>query len=210
MSNSIKTGHFTQDGGIINLPLGFVPEYIELMDFHTDTNIIFYKWWRRMESDQASGKQEGVSIAEGITANLADDAGIIAYNTGTQTPTIEEWTEARATAATARTATAAGTYLKATVSNGADRGSVFECRTAGTSSGTEPTWPVVDGEQVLDSDVLFEKVNVSLQRGGYQGIVIQDNIQTDGQEMYYVALKADQDVDHGDVDGWASGIDPDA
>ncbi|KKL50078.1 hypothetical protein LCGC14_2309070, partial [marine sediment metagenome] len=33
---------------------------------------------------------------------------------------------------------------------------------------------------------------------------------TNGQEVYYLALQADQVVDHGDVDGWTSGIDPDA
>ena len=210
MNDNIKVGHYEADGGIVNLPLGFIPDYFKLTDFHTDTNIIFYEWYRLMEQDQASGKQEGISIAEGVTANLADDAGIIAYDTGSQIPTVTTWTTSVSTAATARTATAAGTYVKPSVSSSSDRGSIYECVTAGTGSATEPTWPDNDGGQVTDSSTVWEKVNVSLQRGGYQGVVIQDNIQTDGQEYYYTALKACQAVDHGDVAGWTSGIDPNA
>jgi hypothetical protein len=208
--NQIKVGHFEQDGGLINLPLGFIPDYIRLVDFHTNANIDIYEWFRRMEQDQASGKQEGFSIKEGVTANLADAGGITAYDTGSQIPTIEEWTEARATAATARTATAPGTYIKPTVGSAADRGSIFECVTAGTGGSTEPTWPDADGENVIDNSVVWKKVNVSLQRGGYQGVVIAAALTVDGQEMYYYAVQADQVLDHGDVDGWTDGIDPDA
>ena len=209
IKNQIKVGHFEADGGIVNLPVGFIPDYFKLVELGADTAILLYEWWRSQEGEEASGKQEGFSILEGITANLADDAGIIAYNTGTQVPTIQEWTEARATAATARTATAPGTYIKPTVSNSADRGSIFECVTAGTGNSTEPTWPDSDGENVTDNSVVWQKVNVSLQRGGYQGVVIQDNIQTDDREMYYLALAGDS-VDHGDTAGWTDGIDPDA
>lgn len=208
MSNQIKVGHYEADGGIINLPLGFIPNHFRLLAMIT--NPLIYEWWRSQQTEEATGAQEGVIDTAGTKTLAADDAGIIAYDTGSQVPTIEEWTEARATAATARTATAAGTYIKPTVANAADRGSIFECVTAGTGGSTEPTWPDADGENVTDNSVVWQKVNVSLQRGGYQGVVIQDNIQTDGQEMYYVALLADQDVDHGDVDGWGSGIDPDA
>lgn len=208
--NKIKVGHFEQDGGLINLPLGFIPDYIRLVDFHTNTNIDIYEWWRRMEQDQASGKQEGFSIKEGVTANLADAGGITAYDTGVQTPTITTWTKAVGDAATARTATAAGTYVKPSVASEADRGSIFECVTAGTSASTEPTWPDADGENVTDGTTVWQKVNVSLQRGGYQGVVIAAALTADGQEMYYFAVQANQDVDHGDVAPWTSGIDPDA
>lgn len=209
MSNIIKVGQYLQDGGLINLPIGFVPDYIELANRDL-TNTIFIKWWKLMETDDISGSQEGISITEGTTADLADAGGITAYDTGAQTPTIEEWTTARSTAATARTATAAGTYIKPTVSSVADRGSIFECVTAGTGGATEPTWPDADGENVTDGSTVWKKVNVSLQRGGYQGVVIAAALMTDGQLMYYKAVLADQAVVHGDVDGWTDGIDPDA
>lgn len=210
MSNQIKVGQFIQDGGLINLPLGFVPDYIEFANRDL-TNTVFIKWWKLMETHDISGSQEGISIdIAGVPTDLADAGGIIAYDTGAQTPTIEEWTKTRSTAATARTATAAGTYIKPTVLSEGDRGSIFECVTAGTGGDTEPTWPVVDGENVTDGTTVWKKVNVSLQRGGYQGVVIAGAVQTDGQLMYYFALMADQAVVHGDVDGWTSGIDPDA
>lgn len=209
MSNQIKVGQYIQDGGLINLPIGFVPDHLELANRDL-TNTIFIEWWKLMETNDISGSQEGISITEGTTADLADDGGVIAYDTGVQTPTVTTWTKAVGDAATARTATAAGTYVKPSVANDGDRGSIFECVTAGTSGSTEPTWPVVDGEQVTDGTTVWEKVNVSLQRGGYQGVVIAAALQTDGQLMYYKAIMADQAVVHGDVDGWTDGIDPDA
>ena len=207
IKDKIKVGHYEQDGGIINLPIGFIPDYIELAN-RDGTNTTFYKWWREM-SKEATGSQEGISITEGTTADMADDAGIVAYNASAESPTVTEWTKAVGDAATARTATAPGTYVKPSVANDADRGSIFECVTAGTSAATEPTWPDADGEQVTDGTTVWEKVNVSKQRTGYQGVVVQDNIQTNGQEMYYIAFQGDS-VDHGDVDGWTSGVDPNA
>lgn len=210
MNDNIKVGHYEADGGLINLPIGFIPDYFELTEYGADTAIVFYKWHRLMEQDQATGKQEGISVTEGVTANLADDAGIIAFNAGSQGPTVTTWTKAVGDAATARTATAAGTYVKATVANDADRGSIFECVTAGTSAATEPTWPDADNAQVTDGTTVWEKVNVDLQRTGYQGVIISASIQTDGIEYYYTALQAVQAVDHGDVDGWTDGTDPNA
>lgn len=204
--NQIIVGHYEQDGGLIYLPLGFVPDYLKLVDFHTDTNIIIYEWFRRMQLDQSTGKQEGFSITEGVTANLADDAGITAYDTGSQGPTVTTWTSTVATNATARTATAHGTYVRPTTDSSTDREAIFECVTAGTSSGTEPTWPAAIGEQVTDGTVVFERVNVSREQIGYKGVCIQDDIQTDGQEMYFLAIKADDALDYGDVDGWTGGI----
>ena len=96
------------------------------------------------------------------------------------------------------------------VSNAQDRGSIYESVTSTGAVVTEPVWPSADGEQVTDDGSnVWEKVNVSKQRAGYQGVVIAAALMTNGREMYYVALAGDS-VDHGDVDGWASGIDPDA
>ena len=211
MSNQIKVGHFEADGGLINLPIGFIPDVIDLDEVGT-TNPDHVRWYRSQESDEASGSQEGMITngADGVITKLADAGGITAFNSSSQTPTIQEWTEARATAATARTATAPGTYIKPTVPNSADRGSIFECVTAGTGNSTEPTWPDADGENVTDNSVVWQKVNVSLQRGGYQGVIIAAALSTNGQEWYYEAKQSDQSVDHGDTDGWASGTDPDA
>lgn len=210
--NTIKVGNFTADGGIINLPLGFIPDYFQLHNVGEGTNPNMYQWFRAQEQVMATTMQEGMITTgtSGVVTLAADDAGIIAYESSAQGPTVTTWTKAVGDAATAATATAPGTYVKPSVASDGDRGSIFECVTAGTSAATEPTWPDADGEQVTDGTTVWEKVNVSLQRVGYQGVVIQDNIQTDGEENFYLALQATQSVDHGDVDGWTDGIDPNA
>lgn len=211
-SCQFNTGHFEADGGAIYLPIGHVPDYFMLMDFHTDTNIVFYHWWRQMELDMGTGKQEGVSVAEGVTANLADDGGITAYDSSDNYPSVSTWTEAVATAATARTATASGTFVKpsttGTMDTGeaADRSLIFECVTAGTGGSTEPTWPTEAGGQVTDNSVVWERVTEPLFRSGYQGVSIAAALMTNGQEYFYNAWLANKARDHGDVDGWTSGV----
>ena len=209
--NKIKTGHWEADAGLVNIPIGFIPDYFMMVSMIATP--VFYHWWRSQESEEAAGQQEGI-IETQTTHNLAaNDAGIIAYNAGSQTPTITDYASliSLSTTPTAKTATAPGTYTKPSVGNAQDRGSIYECVTSSSTALVEPTWPSADGEQVTDSvGNVWEKVNVSIQRGGYQGVVVEDNIQNNGEEMYYVALQANEDVDHGDVDGWTSGIDPDA
>lgn len=211
IKDSIKIGNFLADGALINLPIGFIPDYFQMHDVGEGTNPNMVQWFRRQEVNSATGEQEGMLTtgSSGVVTLLADAGGITAFETGSQLPTINEWTEARSTAATARTATAAGTYIKPTVANVADRGSIFECVTAGTGASTEPTWPDADGENVLDGSTVWQKVNVDKQRAGYQGIVIAAALMTDGREMYYFALQGES-IDHGDVDGWTDGVDPDA
>lgn len=207
----IVTAHWTEDGELIYVPIGFVPDWVRLVDFHTDTNILVYEWFEAMEDDQASGKLEGISYTEGVTANLADDGGIVAYDSEAAHPTVNPWTTARSTAATARTATADGTFISPATSSKGDKSAIFECVTAGTGSATEPSWdtdaPGTE-DQLLDGTTVWERVNESLVRKGYQGIRIAAALQTDGQEMYMLAIQSDRSADFGDVDGWASGIAP--
>jgi hypothetical protein len=210
--NKIKVGQFTPDGSTdIALPLGFIPDYIRLEEVGEATNPNFVTWFRAQESD-ATGDQAGQYLtgSTGVVTKLADGAGIAAYSTSSESPTVTTWTTAVSTAATARTATAAGTYVKPSVASSSDRGSIYECVTAGTGGASEPTWPDADGEQVTDGSTVWEKVNVSKQRIGYEGVLIDAAILTDSEEMYYIAYQADQSVDHGDTDGWVSGVDPNA
>ena len=212
----IKTGHFEQDGGAVYVPVGYVPNYLLLVDYHTSTNIILYHWWSEMETEEAANAQEGFSVAEGVTARLADDGGIAAYNSGSEGPTVTAWTTAVSTAATARSATAAGTFVKpstsGTIDTGetADRSLIFECITAGTGGSTEPTWNPAVGGQTVDGSTVWETVVEPTVRKGYQGFSIAAALMTDGQEAYYLALQADNDVNLGDSSLWTSGIaDPD-
>ena len=206
----IKVGQFTPDGSTdIALPIGFVPDYLHIIEVGNSTpNEVM--WFKKQESD-VTGQIAGTYVtgSTGATSNLADAGGITAYSSKSQAPTVSSYTTTVSSAATARTATAPGSYVKPSSGNAQDRGSIYECLTAGTGT-AEPTWPSVDGEQVLDNDVLYEKVNVSKQTIGYEGVLIDAAIMTNGQEMYYAAFLADESVDHGDTDGWSSGVDPNA
>jgi len=208
--NKIRTGHFTPDGSTdIAIPIGFVPDWIRLDEVGNATNTNTIVWYKDQEND-VTGDQAGSYLtgSSGIVTQLGDGAGVAAYTSKSQSPTVSSYTTTLSTAATAKTATAPGTYLKPSVGNAQDRGSIYECVTAGSSS-AEPTWPSTDGEQVTDGTVVFEKVNVSKETIGYEGVLLDAAVMTDGQEMYYIAILSDE-VDHGDTDGWTSGVDQNA
>ena len=204
--NQIVLGHFECDGSLVYIPVGFKPDYVKLVDFYTDTNIKIYEWWGMMEDDQATGKLEGFSIAEGVTANLADSAGLAVYNSGSEGPTVIDW--AASSSPTARTATAHGTYVRPTAdSTTAEREAIYECVTAGTGAADEPTWPNVKDGQVTDGTNVWQLAqDVATERLGYQGFRVAAALMTDGYEMYYMAIQADKTIDHGDVVGWTGGI----
>ncbi len=220
MDSNIRVGHWEADGGDVNVPIGFVPDYVRIMDLNGGSTL-FFEWWERMEDDEATGSQEGVSDTGGTKALLADDAGIKAFATGSQSPAsgtgagqLSEW--AASTSYTVKTSTARGSFVRGTVgaTNNAgqvvDREAIFEAVVGGTSGSTEPSWPTAVGDQVLDSTPVWELVvDVPVQRIGYEGFTIADNIQTNGRKYYYLALKAHDSVPHGDVDGWPNGTDPD-
>lgn len=207
----IHTGHFEPDGGLIYLPVGFVPDWFMLAEVGA-TNPLLYYWWGIQEDDEASGSQEGIIDTAGTKTLAADDGGIVAYDTASEGPTVGIWTAS--TAYTARSATAHGSYVHPTTSGQDDQGltvdqeEIFECVTAGTTGTTEPTWPSASGDNSpSDNGVVWQKVtDVAKERVGYKGVRIAAALQTDGQEIYYLAILADDVRDHGDVTGWSSGV----
>ena len=222
-TKGLRIGHFEADGALINLPIGFIPDYFEMDKVSGgDGALHAVKWYRGMETDEATGSQEGWTDKEGTTDILADAGGITAYDTGSVGPSsgtgagqLSEW--AASTSYTARTATARGSFVKGTVGAANniggtnDREAIFECVTGGTSASSEPTWPTAVGGQVLDSTPIWELVvDVPVDRQGYQGITIAAALMSDSDEWYYRAFQSDNgNEDHGDVLGWGSGIDQD-
>lgn len=208
-----RSGHFTGHTADVNLDLGFVPDYFELIALGASAAIIIYKWWRRMELDESSGAQEGISITEGITARLADSQGIVAYNSAVQRVRIphpdgtrnkyttgapSEFT-AGAAQPTARSTSVIGTLVWPSTRNGY----VYECTASAGVLGTEPTsWPTVPGDTVSDGTNTWTCRKEDAVVGGYQGVTIASQIQTDGTEMYYRAEKNLEDLDHGDAASW--------
>lgn len=213
--NGYETGIFICDGALIYVPVGFVPDKVEMYELTSDA--LMYQWWKGLEDAAvaaALSSIEGIlyDVDSGAASLLADGGGFASYDTGAEGPTVSTWTSAVATAATARTATARGTLVKPSTSGtdtdgqNADRSMIFECVTAGTSSGTEPTWPTAIGDQVLDSDVLFELVNEASIRTGYQGFRVAAALMANGEYHVYDAWKANKTHIWGDVDGWPSGV----
>lgn len=206
MANQIIIGHFTPDGDDVYIPLGFKPDYFELTELGA-SDVLVHRFFGMQEDDEASGADEGVKDdGDGTRSKCSAGQGFAAYDTGSQGPTVTTWTKTVGDNATARSATAHGTYVKPSITSDTDREAVFECVTAGTSAATEPTWPAAIGEQVTDGTTVWERVNVPLIRIGYQGVLIPGELQTNGQEMYYIAIQADRITDHGDVDGWSGGV----
>lgn len=207
----IKVGHFEADGGLVYIPCGFQPDYVRLIaKGASSTNAIVYEWFREMEDHDTL---DGWSFTDGTDAEIAAASGFAAYDTGTEIPTVTEWS-ASATP-TGRTATAHGDYYKATTSgvdvNGLeiDRSAIFECITGGTTGSTEPIWPhVLDENGPSDNGVIWRRVNVATERGGYKGFRLAASMTglADGNEGYYVAIGTDLVEDHGDVVGWTGGI----
>lgn len=213
--NNIRVGHYEQDGGLVYVPVGFLPDWIRLIDKNSATTAaVVYEWFREMETHDTL---DGWSFTDGSDAELAAAGGIAVYDTGAELPPIYVWTASTTTmtgknttgtaTVTARTTTAHGTYISPTRDSAMDRDAIFECTTASGSTGsTEPTWPAVIGETVADGNNVWERVNVATERLGYQGFRVAAAIQNNGYEMYYIAIKADTVVDHGDVDGWTDGV----
>jgi len=213
--NTYETGIFICDGSLVYIPVGFKPDKVDMFEMTTDG--LHYVWHRVLEDTAvaaALSSIEGLSydVDGGAAALLADGGGFASYDTGAQAPTVSQWTSSGVTAATARTATAPGTFIKPTTSavttDGlvADRSIIAECVTAGTSSATEPAWPVGIGDQFLDNDVRFEIVNQSAYRSGYQGFRVAAALMSDGEYHIYDAQKAHVIRVWGDVDGWVDGI----
>ncbi len=197
----------TGDNGLVYIPLGFIPDWVEMIyRGASSTNAIVYKW-NRLLADLAT-VIDGWSFTDGVDAEIASGSGIATYDSASQLPTISTWTTAVSTAATAKTATAHGTYVRPTSASDTDMSAIFECVTAGTGAATEPTWPAAIGGQVTEpgGDVVWERVNVPTTRIGYQGIRIAAAVVADGYEAYIKAEQADEISDLGDVDGWTGGI----
>lgn len=210
----IKVGHFESDAGIVHIPIGFLPDYVRLIAKGTaSADAIIYEWFREMEDHDGLGGW--IWTPGGADAELASADGISEYDTSAEVPTVDEWTNEVADAATARTATAKGSFTKATVSGvdsagrRMDRSAIFECVVEGDGGVTEPVWPNVIGEQIVDNTVTWERVNAARTRAGYQGFSLAATMTglDDGEEGYFLAIGSGGNVeDYGDVDSWPDGV----
>jgi len=206
------SGRFVADGNAINVNIGFVPDYVKLIEGLEDTNPNIYEFFKDL-SDAGEDGQYGVLLtgSTGVVTVLAGTNSKIATYTGGKkakvripAPDGDGYVNANVAdynAATdysssgqARTTALVGTIVRPTTHNGF----VYECTVAGGTGGTEPTWPTTPGETVSDDnntwicrreDVVFEKA---------AGFTVGSDLSTDGDEWIYVAEQHDKVVNHGD------------
>ncbi len=202
-----KVVKITGDNGLVYIPLGFIPDWVEMIyRGASSTNAVIYKW-NSMLADLGT-VIDGWSFTDGVDAEIASGSGIAAYDSASEIPSISDWTQSVGSAATARSSTAHGTYVRPSSSSTFDRSAIFECVTDGTSGATEPDWSKApaDGYQITDGTTVWERVTVPTTRVGYQGIRIAASVVGNGYEAYILAVKADEVIDYGDVDGWTGGV----
>lgn len=202
-------------GGVAyNLALGFVPTCVEGYTYNaTPDSIVRFRWEGPLAEDNAviaaGGGVYGHSIDGAVVAELDANTGMSSYE-GSKTPVVLidspkpaggqvlgtplDYTVARSTAATERTATAIGTIIRPTTHNGY----VYECTTAGTGS-AEPTWPTTPGETVTDGSTVFTCREENIANAGEFGVTLGATLMTDGNTVVIHAYKADTEEDLGDI-----------
>ena len=204
---------FVADGNAVNLDLGFVPEYCELVVNLAGTNPNIYKWYKAFEDEStaeygllitgssgivtvpstaATGIKELDALYHGVL--IPDPAG---GDDQFQVPT--DWAAATdySSGYTARSATASGSCVRPPTHNGC----VYELTTATGSATSEPSsWPTTPGETCTDggSNVFTCRAENVATRGA-QGITIGATTQTDGHVNYVVAWKGQHYVNAGDA-----------
>ncbi len=215
--SQIKVGHFTGTAADLNLNIGFVPDYFKLVTASGNNDYRRNEWFRSMEVDNVTGFAdflEGHAIREsGVSTDLAVDEGISAYDTAAvlymidapsgankqigKTPVI--WGPAvdySSPQKVIRTALLVGDLvLPLTTPNGF----VFEFAVAGGVGTTEPTWPIIPGQTVSDANNTYICRTIAHKNVGFQGVSIVAALTEDGIEAFYIAMKSDEDTDHGDA-----------
>lgn len=200
-------------GAAVNIDLGFEPDYVRVELIDTATNSVFYVWAGRNQQEHATAitdsTEYGTKITEGVTAIGDTTAKGISLYDGAKTQQVlvsspapgaqdlqvdvNDYTVARSTAATARTATAVGTILRPTTHNGY----VYECTTAGTGA-AEPTWGTTIGGTTTDnSSVVYtcRRENTVANKG--IGITLGATLLTSGALFFVHAFQFDHIEDLG-------------
>jgi len=211
MNISGDSARWEADGLAVNLELGEIPDRAMLFVNTEATNPDIYFWFRGMVDDDSMNGLLLTGSSGVVTRMTSEATGIIAYDSGviigvnviSPVPgaedifaSVADWTEAGVTAATARSATAVGTIIRPTIHNGR----VYECTTAGTSSGTEPTtYTTVLGETVTDNDVVFTCIDENVAQKSAAGLTIGATTQTDGGENYIWVERSANHRDRGDA-----------
>ena len=204
-------------GGVAyDLALGYVPDKITGFTYNsTPDSIVYFEWQGPLSVANAviiaGGGIYGWSKDGAVIAELTVDTGFTPLDSD-KTPRVqvespkpggglvnvacEDYTAARATAATARTATLPGTCNRPTTHNGF----VYECTTAGTGSAEPDPWGTVIGGVTNDnSSVYWTCRKEQTVNAGVFGVTLGATLMTDSNTVVLVATKFDRSKDLGDI-----------
>ena len=194
------SGHIICDGSAVNVDCGFVPDKVMLIDDLNATNPIIHYFIKELTNTNNGYGQYGITDTAGTKTKCASAAaGFSTYDTVSvkvlvSSPTgsgelmadfPNTWTQARSTAATARSSTALGTLIKPTSGN--ETGYIYECTTEGTGGSSEPTWPTKTGDTVTDGSTVWTCREEKIKAIGAKGFTIGATLSTDSDEWYYEA-----------------------
>jgi len=198
----VNSGHFIADGSAVNVHVGFIPDLLICFEGLEETNPQIHYFLRELANTANGNGQYGILDTGGTkTKHAAATNGFATLDTVTAKVMItapngegdlaadlpNEWTQARSTAATARTTTALGTIIKPTASNA--NGYVYECTTAGTGAATEPTWNTTIGGTTTDGTTIWTCRIGKVKMEGEKGFTLGATASTDTDEWAWIAFK---------------------
>jgi hypothetical protein len=205
-------GSFIADGSAVNVDIGFVPDSFRAWEGIEEGNPKIHYWRKDCANVSGSYGQYGFTNTAGTISTCASAAaGFASYDTVAQKVLLpapngegeqagdypNSWTQARSSAATARSTTALGTTIRPTSGN--ETGYIYECTTAGTGSATEPTWPTTKGESVTDGSTVWITRDQKVKNIGAKGVTVGATLSTDSDQWLWEAEVWDSEAPERDA-----------
>jgi len=206
--SKMNSGQFTADGNAVNVEVGFVPDFVIAFEGLEETNPDPHFWFRSAEDSLTEDAEFGILLTGSsgvVTKHAAAVNGFATLDTtalrlmlpnpagGDDLAVALPSAFVAATAQpTARTATALGTITKPSLGN--ENGLVFECTASTGVYGTEPTWPTVAGDTVVDDQTnTWTAREEKNENRGIKGFTLGATGQTDTDGWKWVAFGTDKE-----------------
>jgi hypothetical protein len=202
---------YTGSGEILELDLGFIPDFVWLQIEGAATACVTHIWSRMLEDNGAAAIKGGMKYTEGVTALFTHGNGIEAFEGAKKTPTIKTW--AVGMTLVAKTATTRGTFVRPSFTAGHDKSAVFECLVAGTATiaATEPNWDTAPAlsDSLADNEAsanTWQRVNVAEEVKQCAGIEIAAALAVNDTIYWGYAIRGSIVKDFGDVAKYPVGV----
>lgn len=213
----VRTGHFEANGSAVNLILGFVPDYIKIINVNAaDTEVFMLEWFREFgdakdiwhyklnndggdDVDSPVKKSSGGYVSEFDSSAIGNRKSVTFDYTGGAAEDLLTVAAGHGFVENERVKLVASGGLATGVN---DRTIYFVHVLSAT---TFQLMDAKDGDTVeMTSDgtapnYVFSVDNLETNSDGGQGVTISASFMDDGDEIFYFALKADRDTDHGDA-----------